>query len=180
MADDVGAFDFVIMSAVYEHLLPAERKIVMPKVWSAVKRDGYLFLNMTPHRWFPIERHTTGLPFLNYLPAALALPLVKKFSRRTDASENWETLLRRGIRGGTKQEIVRILKESSEGTPVLLEPARKNFNDRIDLWFSQLNQEKSVATKKSIKFALKTIRAVSGLTLVPNLSLAVKKSVEAV
>lgn len=107
---NIGTFDFVIMSAVYEHLLPQERKIVMPKVWSAIKPGGHLFLNMTPHRWFPIEHHTTGLPFLNYFPAKLALPLTKKFSKRTNPAENWETLLRCGIRGGTETEIVRILE----------------------------------------------------------------------
>lgn len=180
LPDDIGEFDFVIMSAVYEHLLPAEREIVMPKIWAVIKPDGCLFLNMTPHRWFPIEHHTTGLPFLNFLPAKFALPIVRKFSARTDPRENWETLLRRGIRGGTENEIIRILEKSRQNQPVLLEPSRKNLNDRIDLWYSQLNRQNYPTIKKSIKILLKTIRAASGLTLVPNLSLAVKKTAQAV
>jgi 2-polyprenyl-3-methyl-5-hydroxy-6-metoxy-1,4-benzoquinol methylase len=172
---NIGEFDFVIMSAVYEHLLPGERALVIPKVWSVIKPNGYLFLNMTPHRWFPIEHHTTGLPLLNYLPAKIALPVVRKFSRRTDSTDSWELLLRRGIRGGTENEIIEILKKSSENKPVLIEPSRKNLKDRIDLWYSQLNQQNHLAVKKLLRFSLKTIRAVSGATLVPNLSLVIKK-----
>lgn len=173
---EIGTFDFVIMSAVYEHLLPVERKTVMLKVWSAIEPNGYLFLNMTPHRWFPIEHHTTGLPLLNYLPANLALAATRRFSKRTDASESWETFLRRGIRGGTENEIIKILRQPAESRPQLIEPSRGNLKDRIDLWYSQLNREKYSAIKKVIKYSLKTVRAVSGATLVPNLSLVIKKT----
>ena len=172
---DIGEFDFVIMSAVYEHLLPEERKIVMPKVWSVVKPNGHLFLNMTPHRWFPVEHHTTGLPLLNYLPAKIALPFVRKFSKRIDPTEPWEILLRRGIRGGTENEIIETLEKCPGGKPVLLEPSQKNLKDRIDLWYSQLNQQNRLASKKFLRLSLKTIRAFSGATLVPNLSLVIKK-----
>lgn len=172
---NVGEFDFVIMSAVYEHLLPNERETVVPQVWSIIKPDGYLFLNMTPHRWFPVEHHTTGVPLLNYLPPKLALPVSRKFSGRIDKTEPWETLLRRGIRGGTENEILGILEKDFKGEPVLLEPSQKNLKDRIDLWHSQLNQENHRAVKRLLKSFLKTVRALSGVTLVPNLSLVVKK-----
>lgn len=172
---NIGQFDFVIMSAVYEHLLPEERQIVMPKVWESIKPNGHLFLNMTPHRWFPIEHHTTGLPLLNYFPAPVALSLTRKFSSRIDPAESWETLLRRGIRGGTEKEIIRILARDSNSKPVLIEPSQKDLKDRIDLWYSQLNRQNHSTVKKLLKFSLKTIRAVSGATLVPNLSLVIKK-----
>ncbi len=93
---NVGRFDFVILSAVYEHLLPEERETVIPLVWSVIRTEGHLFLNMTPHRWFPVEHHTTGLPLLNYLPNGLALTVARAFSNRIDKSEPWEVLLRRG------------------------------------------------------------------------------------
>lgn len=173
---NIGEFDYVIMSAVYEHLLPEERKTVMPKVWSVIKSDGYLFLNMTPHRWFPIEHHTTGLPLLNYLPDKIAYSVTKRFSQRTDPNESWEIFLRRGILGGTENEILEILRDNSENKPMLSEPSQKNLKDRIDLWYSQLNHKNHVAIKKSIKYSLKMIRALTGATLVPNLSLVIKKS----
>jgi len=172
---NLGSFDFVIMSAVYEHLLPEERKTVVPKVWSVVKPEGYLFLNMTPYRWFPVEHHTTGLPLINYLPANLALLATRKFSKRTDPTESWEIFLRRGIRGATENEITKILRDYSGNNFQLIEPSQKKLKDRIDLWYSQLSRQNHLAIKKTIKFVLKTIRAVSGITLVPNLSLVIKK-----
>ena len=36
----IGHFDFVMLSAVYEHLVPDERKVVMPRLWSALKPGG--------------------------------------------------------------------------------------------------------------------------------------------
>lgn len=174
--NNIGKFDFVILSAVYEHLLPEERKTVIPLVWSVIKPGGYLFMNLTPHRWFPIEHHTTGLPFLNYLPPSLALPFTRKFANRIDKTEPWETLLRRGIRGGTENEIMKILKKSSDGEPILLEPDKKGLKNRIDLWHSQLSRENHIFLKNTIRKTLKLIRTATGITLVPNLSLVIKKS----
>lgn len=172
---NVGEFDLVIMSAVYEHLLPNERKTVMPLVWSVIKPGGHLFLNMTPHRWFPIEHHTTGLPLLNYLPKSLALPFARAFSNRIDNTEPWEMLLRRGIRGATEGEILNIL-ETPEHQADLVEPNRDNIRDRIDLWFSQLNKERHSSLKGLLRGILKTIRDLTGVILVPNLSLVIRKS----
>jgi 2-polyprenyl-3-methyl-5-hydroxy-6-metoxy-1,4-benzoquinol methylase len=53
----LGHFDFVMLSAVYEHLLPDEWK-VMPRLWSALKPGGMIFINRTPYRYFPMEIHT--------------------------------------------------------------------------------------------------------------------------
>ncbi len=172
---NIGEFDFVILSAVYEHLLPEERETVVPLVWSVIKPNGYLFMNLTPHRWFPIEHHTTGLPFLNYLPPSLALPYTRKFTNRIDNTEPWEMLLRRGIRGATENEILKILKKNADNTPVLLEPNQKELKDRIDLWYSQLNKEKHNLAKTAIKNCMKLLRTVTGVVLVPNLSLVIQK-----
>ena len=173
---DIGKFDVVIMSAVYEHLLPAERDAVIPLIWAAIVPGGHLFLNMTPHRWFPVEHHTTGLPVLNYLPVSLALPFARAFSNRIDNAEPWETLLRRGIRGATENEILDKLRMSSTGKPKLLQPTQKALKDRIDLWFSALNQTRHSFLKKSIKTCLKMLKSATGITLVPNLSLVIQKS----
>jgi len=43
----VGEFDYIILSAVYEHLLPSERKKLLPLLWNHLKLDGILFLNRT-------------------------------------------------------------------------------------------------------------------------------------
>ena len=35
---DVGEFDYILLSGVYEHLLPRERKEVLPQLWGALKQ----------------------------------------------------------------------------------------------------------------------------------------------
>ena len=34
---DIGSFDFVVLHAVFEHLLPEERKIVLPLIWRVLR-----------------------------------------------------------------------------------------------------------------------------------------------
>ncbi len=169
----IDNFDLVILSAVYEHLLPKERKTVIPMVWEKVKDNGYLFLNMTPHRYFPIEHHTTNLPLLNYLPDSITYFVARKFSKRLNATESWETYLRRGIRGATENEIFANLERQSKAK--LIEPAKEDIKDRIDLWYSQLNQTRMVVVKKSLKLFLKMLKTGTGIVLVPNLSLVFQK-----
>jgi hypothetical protein len=69
-----------------------------------------MFLNQTPHRYYPLEYHTTGLPFLNHLPSPLAFRAAKRFSKRVAPNTSWVELLRDGVRGGTEREILNDLK----------------------------------------------------------------------
>jgi hypothetical protein len=68
----IGQFDFVMLSAVYEHLLPGERTVVMPLLWSVMKEGAAIFINQTPYRYFPFEHHSTGLWLINYVPDGMA------------------------------------------------------------------------------------------------------------
>jgi SAM-dependent methyltransferase len=54
----IGSFDFVMLSAVYEHLLPEERRRVMPLIWKSMHYGGVIFVNQTPYRYFPSRRGT--------------------------------------------------------------------------------------------------------------------------
>jgi 2-polyprenyl-3-methyl-5-hydroxy-6-metoxy-1,4-benzoquinol methylase len=171
LPDDLGLFDFVIFSAVFEHLLPGERPLLLPKIWDHLKPGGILFLNQTPYRYSPVEMHTTRLPLINYLPDALALRAARRFSKRVKRDEAWETLLRRGIRGATVREVLGILE--TRGRPVLLEPAR-HIGDHIDLWYWKLSRRLRWF-KRSIWASLKTIKALTGVELVPSLTLAILK-----
>lgn len=169
---DAGLFDYVIVPAVFEHLLPNERRIVMPLVWSHLKSGGILFLGQTPWRWFPVEQHTTGgVPLINYLPPSLARPLAglrKPWLRDND----WQRLLRRGIRGGSVREILGLLG----GNASLMRPTRQGCQDRIDLWYAMSTESRAGAVKKLMRAAFKLTKAVSGVQPVPTLSLAVRKS----
>jgi SAM-dependent methyltransferase len=171
LPEGLGLFDYVIFSAVFEHLLPRERRVVLPLVWSHVQGDGILFINQTPYRYSPIEMHTTGLPGINYLPDGLALRAARCFSKRVALNADWETLLRDGIRGGTVREILGILAAS--GSPILLEP-KKGVGDRIDLWRRSLSP-RYAWLKDSIWMSLKLLKLLTGVQLTPDLALAIRR-----
>ena len=170
---DIGEFDFCMMSAVYEHLLPDERQVTLSKVWEVLKPGGILFINQTPHRWFPVETHSSGLPLINYLPESLAFAAARKFSRVAPMQDHSsEKLLRGGIRGGTEFEIMRNIRKNSSFKPLLLKP---RSGDRIDLWHSRLSPDYKTL-KLGLKWAMKGVRLLTGQTLTQNLTLAIQKS----
>lgn len=182
LPENIGDFDFVVLSAVVEHLLPNERKVILHQLWSILKPGGVLFIDQTPYRYFPFEGHTTQLPFVNYLPDRLAHIVACRFSKRIRRDATWEFLLRGGIRGSSVREIMGILRgESCNGQPVLLKPNRFGFRDRIDLWYagyavSIANKYPKVKHIQSImKYIFKVIYLVSGVVILPTLSLAIRK-----
>jgi len=175
LPESLGSFDFVLFSAVFEHLLPSERRTVLPLVWSHLNPGGILFLNQTPYRYSPVEIHTTsGLPLINYLPDRVTLGIVSRFSRRHSGQVSWERLLRAGIRGGTVSEILGILRQ--HGHPVLLEP-RAEVGDRIDLWYGGLSARHRWL-KRGIWAGLKVTKAASGRVITPSLALAIRSAIE--
>lgn len=175
LPEKLGEFDYILLSGVFEHFLEGERKKLFPKIWGILKKGGIMFLNGTPHRYFPVEIHTTsGLPFINYFPQRIAHFFAKRFSKRGLQKMSWEELLRNGIRGGSPSEILRILKLTNS-TPILLKPKLLNSRDRIDLWYKSYGSFSHSKIKKIIFYLLKGIRSVSGIELTPYLSLAIKK-----
>lgn len=174
LPEELADFDYILLSAVYEHLLPEERKVLLPKVWQQLKPQGVLFIGQTPNILFPFESHTTGLPFINYLPDKMALHFARKYSKSVESDESWERLLRRGIRGGTESEIIRILSNNSH-KPFLLKPQRLGVKNRIDLWYKLSSSSRLSAFKYLMKLFIQVLRNVSGVTLIPSLSLAIKK-----
>ena len=176
----VGVFDFVVLSAVYEHLLPNERRQLMPLIWGVLSAGGTLFLNQTPHRYFPIEMHSTGLPFINYLPDRLAHWVAVRFGSKSsiNQSPDWNEHLRGGIRGATEREILHNISTSSGPLPLLLEPCLPELRDRVDLWLSELNPQRYRPAKLLLKVILKPIYYSLGTVFVPNLSIAIRKGTQ--
>ncbi|HEU4625611.1 MAG TPA: class I SAM-dependent methyltransferase [Steroidobacteraceae bacterium] len=170
---ELGEFDFIMFNAVFEHLLPHERRQLLPLVWKHLRPGGVLFLNQTPYRYSPIEVHTTGgLPFINYLPDRLALRFARRFCKRVAPDETWTTLLRRGIRGATVPEVISCLNDP--GHIALLRPLPR-VGDRIDLWFKSLSK-KHLGVKRGIWASLKVIKLLTRKELTPTLSLAFRKT----
>jgi len=171
----LGRFDHVVLCAVYEHLLPDERASLLPALWDALEPGGVLFLRETPHRYFPIETHTTGgLPLINYLPDRATLWAARRYSRHWSGETTWPQLLRAGIRGGTIGEIERILRRC-RGRARLLEPSRLGVADRIDLWYETAEKTRHAAGKRRIYALLKSLKRVTGLEFPPYLELAFRK-----
>jgi 2-polyprenyl-3-methyl-5-hydroxy-6-metoxy-1,4-benzoquinol methylase len=170
LPENLGKFDFIILSAVYEHLFPHERRTVLPQLWEHLRIGGYLFINQTPNSLFPFELHTTMLPFINYVPDSIALRMARRFSKRIKPDESWEELLRKGIRGATEREILRDLPDAE-----MLEPRYNGIRDRIDLYYLNTNSERLKTVKSAAKIFIKAVKTVSGITLVPDLSLAFRK-----
>jgi 2-polyprenyl-3-methyl-5-hydroxy-6-metoxy-1,4-benzoquinol methylase len=172
----LGTFDMVVLSAVWEHLLPSERPEVLKQIWSLLRPGGFFFLNQTPHRFTPVETHTTGLPLINYLPDRLALSFARSFSKRVDRHETWEALLRQGIRGGTENEVAGIITTSCAGKATVLRPrAQDGIRDRIDIWYTESSRARLPAIKLSMRVLFKLVKAVTGAQITPELILAVEK-----
>jgi 2-polyprenyl-3-methyl-5-hydroxy-6-metoxy-1,4-benzoquinol methylase len=167
----VGTFDFIFFSAVYEHLLPDERRRLPALLWSVLKPGGIVFLNETPHRWFPVETHTTGLPLLNFLPDRLAHRAALRLSRRVSGRADWPTLLRQGIRGATPDEILGDFAAAG-GRPRLLQPHRMGIGDAVDLWYAH---GVPTAKRRAMRAVLAAVSSVVGHGYVPYLTLAIQK-----
>jgi 2-polyprenyl-3-methyl-5-hydroxy-6-metoxy-1,4-benzoquinol methylase len=117
---EIGDFDYIVFSAVSEHLLPNERQVILALLWSHLKRGGVMFLDQTPYRWFPIELHTTSLPLINYLPDRWALYCSRRLSKRVRPDESWPELLRKGIRSGSTREIIAALSREGRQAVALI------------------------------------------------------------
>jgi 2-polyprenyl-3-methyl-5-hydroxy-6-metoxy-1,4-benzoquinol methylase len=140
---EVGKFDFVMLSAVYEHLLPQERRTVMPLIWSVMKLGAAILINQTPYRYSPYEAHSTGLWFINYFPDKLTHFLVRHFAGRNpriNKSPDWNVHLRGGLRGGTEKEIILNLTGACPANARVLQPRQNGVRDRADLWLSSTSR----------------------------------------
>jgi len=133
----IGTFDFVMLSAVFEHLLPQERRTLMPLLWSHIKNGGCVFVNQTPHRYFPYEHHSTELWFINYLPDWLTHRIVRRWGRDKAARAwTWEEHLRGGIRGATEREICCRLTSGDLAAARIRQPTQNGLIDRAACWLS--------------------------------------------
>jgi hypothetical protein len=132
---------------------------------------------MCPHRYYPLEYHTTALPFVNYLPDWLALRVARRFAGKTRRGiardDKWEDLLRWGIRGATEGEILHILKGTG-ATPVPLRP--REYADGVDLWYAASMERRPLRLKVVMRATFKLITKLTGSTFAPHVTMAVRKA----
>lgn len=174
---DIGMFDYISFSAVYEHLLPEERLPILGQIWAHLRPGGVLFINQLPNRFGIVETHTTrGFPLINYLPDDMVFRIVSRFSRR-NRGRSWQTLLRAGIRGGTPAEIVGNLEGvgGEGGRPLLMAPRDKPRND-IELWYGSTSalSGRSRLVKSAVRAAAYLMWPLRRF-IIPGVVLAVRK-----
>jgi len=176
LPEGIGTFNATVLSAVYEHLTPDEREPLLRRLWSVLEPGGRLHICETPYRWFPVDAHTTLLPLVNYLPCFLALRLARSFSPTVSRGQNWEGLLRMGIRGATTREIMRILRRAGGGDPVLIRPNLRGKRTWTDLWFAGPTLHSYPRGRCIVRLVSAALERAVGLPMVPFLSLAFRKA----
>jgi predicted O-methyltransferase YrrM len=173
LPDGIGSFDFIMLSAVFEHLLPSERRTVMPLLWSHMRPGAVMFVNQTPHRWVPYEHHSTGLWGINYLPDAVAYRLARRFGVGT-RGRTWPTMLRGGIRGGTERSIRAALTGGNPGAAEILQPSQTGLRDRADYWLS-CTSPRHRAMKRLVTSLFRLTDRLFGTMPTLNVSVAIRK-----
>ncbi len=175
LPDEPKRFDYIVLSAVYEHLLPNERLTVFPQLYRRLRPGGVMFINELPYRWFPIERHTTrGIPLLNYMPKPVVLWIVRRISGFTHET-SWDDLLRDGIRGGSVSAINRQLKKAKEPRPTFLKPRYLGIRDDIGLWYILSTQRREAFILKLTAACARFLKALTGISMIHVLTLALRK-----
>ncbi len=116
-------FDFILANGVLEHVVPfSARPKVILEMWRLLKRGGLLFISETPNVLWPIDRHTTGLPVLPWLPPGLAYRIAVASGRHVSGT-NFDV---RGWRGMSYWGIIRPLRRSRQRFEVLNTTAGHN------------------------------------------------------
>ncbi len=76
-------WDVILFFASIEHMTPTERQVSLQKAFSVLKPGGHLCILGTPNRLWPVDTHTSWMPFYMWLQDELALKYAK-FSPRTE------------------------------------------------------------------------------------------------
>jgi 2-polyprenyl-3-methyl-5-hydroxy-6-metoxy-1,4-benzoquinol methylase len=172
----LGHIDYVILCGVYEHLLPPERKSLLHAIWNMLPVGGVLFVAQTPNRYSPIGTHVTRIPMVNFLPDSLAFRVGHwAMKKQYGIDAGWERLLRGGFRGGTSNEIERILKETGAG-PVFIQPNRLGVRDPIDIWNLTKDSSNLGLVKQVAGQFCRVFKTFTGITIAPYINLAMRKS----
>lgn len=91
-----GYFDLVIVAAVVEHLPFEGRYLYVDEYYRVLKDDGLIGFWDTPNRWYPMESHSIGLPFISLLPPPLAYAYARLFKRHKMRSVGFPLFVRAG------------------------------------------------------------------------------------
>ena len=164
-------FDVIQLNAVFEHLLPDERRHIVLGLWRRLVVGGYFVVTETPWRWFPIETHTTSFPLVNYLPDALAL-LAVRHCGRYPKTLTWHDALKQGVRGATVREIVGCLGASEDAVQIVRSVA-PDARDMLEVWW---HGECRKTGRRALAYStLSWLRRLTGVVLSPWVNVVLRK-----
>lgn len=166
-------FDLIVLSAVVEHMLPDERRAMLPQVWAHLAVGGHLFVSDTPHRWFPIEAHSTNLRWLNYQSDAAAFRRATK--QGALGAVSWNEMLRAGIRGSTEREIIDCLTSGVRTQARMIGPRGEGIASRSDLWRRGLTPGRREFAKGLAHRALALGELLTGSLVTQNITLCLQR-----
>lgn len=89
-------FDLVIVAAVVEHLPFENRHLYVDEYYRVLKEGGLVGFWDTPNRWYPIESHSIGLPFISLLPPPIAYAYARLFKREKMRDVGFPLFVRAG------------------------------------------------------------------------------------
>jgi hypothetical protein len=164
-------YDVLQLNAVFEHLPPDERKTLMPDLWARLRIGGYFVLTETPWRWFPIETHTTSLPFINYLPDRLALEAVRHCGRYPKTM-TWHEALLSGVRGGTYDEIISCIGVKTSAFE-RVQPQASDSRDMLEVWWR--GEIRKTQVKAFTYHTLRLFHHATGILISPWVNFVLRK-----
>ncbi|MDH4268217.1 MAG: class I SAM-dependent methyltransferase, partial [Deltaproteobacteria bacterium] len=119
---NVGSFDFILLNGVIEHIPLSKiglRKKILQNLFDILNSKGVLYINKTPNRLWPIDRHTTQLWWIPWTgPGSMwayskAVKMGKHFDNPETHSDGSLGLEERGAWGATFFEIKQYLSGKS-------------------------------------------------------------------
>lgn len=97
------SYDVIVLHAVVEHLLEAEKLDYLRRLWKALVPGGHLFVVETPNRYAYFDGHTFSQPFLHLLPDEILRPMLRSTPSLRFAEALDEAYLRDGAAGFSAQ-----------------------------------------------------------------------------
>lgn len=99
-------FDVIIVLAVVEHLPFENRYVYVDSYYRKLKLGGIIGFWDTPNRYFPFERHSIGLPFIQRLSPQCAYIYAKLFGKLKRISFSEFVRMGTGWRNATYYELL--------------------------------------------------------------------------
>ncbi len=97
------SYDVIVLHAVVEHLLEAEKLDYLPRLWRALAPGGHLFVVETPNRYAYFDGHTFSQPFSHLLPDEILHTMLRSTPSLRFAEALEEAYLRDGPAGFSAQ-----------------------------------------------------------------------------